>query len=105
MKLEVLILSFKMKIPLLGIMHLFASQPFDDMLHFHKEKYNWQYWCYIDGCETKALPMPEKYAKLMLAIWIAINHEKTKQWYFRNRDFMLLHPSTKYWIEEKLSKL
>ena len=77
--------------------------------HQNRAKHHWQYWCLIeeDTASIKALPMPDKYRKEMLADWIgagkATNSKlTTKEWYYANRDYMTLHPATKYWIEQQL---
>lgn len=79
--------------------------------HQHRGKHHWQYWLLKEDNGTlKALPMPDKYRKEMLADWIgagkAINGKNdAKDWYYKNRHKMILHPATKYWIEQQLNSL
>lgn len=77
--------------------------------HQNRGKHHWQYWCLIeeDTNTIKAMPMPDKYRKEMLADWIGAGKASksgltTKEWYYANRDYMTLHPATKYWIEQQL---
>jgi hypothetical protein len=51
--------------------------------------------------------MPDIYMKEMLCDWVgagvAITGErKTKEWYEKNKDKVVLHPDTRKWIEEQL---
>lgn len=79
--------------------------------HQHRGKHHWQYWLLKeDSGKLIALPMPDKYRKEMLADWIgtgkAINGKNdVKDWYYKNRQNMILHPATKFWIEKELKSL
>lgn len=76
--------------------------------HQRRNKHHWQYWvlCEDEGA-TKVLPMPPKYIKEMLADWrgagrAITGEDNTPEWYSQNRHKMLLHDSTREWIEEQL---
>ena len=54
-----------------------------------------------------ALPMPDKYRRELLADWRAAGRaytgkDNTQAWYAERRDKIILHPSTRRWIEEQL---
>lgn len=56
---------------------------------------------------SHALPMPERYAREMVADWMgagrAITGEwKTPKWYWENRHNMVLHPDTRAYVESEL---
>lgn len=76
--------------------------------HQHRGKHHWQHWVLKEDSGTlKALPMPDVYKKEMFADWIgaslAINGQNNvKEWYYNNRKHMILHSSTKFWIEHQL---
>src|SRR5665648_13357 len=69
--------------------------------HQKRNKHHWQYWLLkCDDGGTKALDMPLKHCKEMLADWIgtglAITGKKeVADWYLRNKDNMKLHPNTR----------
>lgn len=83
---------------------------FDEAWNHHQKRnpHHWQYWVLReDDGATKALDMPMRYRKEMLADWrgagIAINgRDETPEWYRRNRDKMILHPDVRAWIEYEL---
>ena len=76
--------------------------------HQHHNKHHWQYWILRgDSGETKALPMPIRYAKEMLADWRGAGRaitgkDNTLEWYQKNKHKMVLHNLTRYWIESEL---
>ena len=76
--------------------------------HQKRNKHHWQYWILReDDGDTKILPMPLKYMKEMLADWRGAGKaqgygDNTEEWYNKNKDKMMLHHSTKKWIEEQL---
>ncbi len=78
-------------------------------LHHQKlgGKHHWQYWLLrLDSGITKALYMPDRYRREMLADWrgagLALGKPDTAGWYEANRDKMQLHPETRAWIEQQL---
>ena len=89
---------------------LHIEQDFDLawLKHQHRGKHHWQYWVSIeDNGGLKAIDMPLKYKKEMLADWIGAGKAITgkndvKTWYYANRHKMVLHPATKYWVEKQL---
>jgi len=55
------------------------------------------------------LPMPDKYRREMLADWrgagrAITGEDNTYDWYLENRDKILLHPDTRYWVEGELAR-
>lgn len=54
----------------------------------------------------KALPMPDKYRREMVADWRgagkAYGNDDTKGWYMKNRANIILHPETRKWVELEL---
>ena len=83
---------------------------FDAAWNHHQKcnPHHWQYWVLReDDGGTKALTMPMRYRKEMLADWrgagMAINgKDDTPNWYRKNRGNMLLHPDVQAWIEYEL---
>lgn len=88
-----------------------------DVAWNHHEKYNkhhWQFWVLItdDGGvdlgsdKYRPLPMPDRYRKEMLADWKgagkAVGKPNTKEWYLKNYKNMILHPDTRYWVDQQL---
>lgn len=61
----------------------------------------------LDISGLRALPMPERFRKEMLADWRGAGRSAkgglpTREWYLKRRDIMILHPETRRWIEEQL---
>jgi hypothetical protein len=57
--------------------------------------------------EHKALPMPDRYRREMLADWRGAGRaisgkDDTLAWYMKNRKRLMLHPDTRNWIEWQL---
>lgn len=54
----------------------------------------------------KALPMPDRYRREMLADWRgagrAYGNADTAGWYMKNRQGIILHPETREWVEREL---
>lgn len=67
---------------------------------YKRKVYNW------NGEISIREPMPEVYAREMLADWRgagrALGNPDTKAWYLANKDNMKLHPNTRAWIEYQL---
>ena len=76
--------------------------------HQKRNKHHWQYWLLqCDSGELKALDIPLKYQKEMLADWRgagkAINgKDDTKSWYLKNKDNIIIHPEVREFIEKSL---
>ena len=77
-------------------------------LSHQRNKHHWQAWISIaDGGNFAALPMPEKYAREMLADWTgagrAISGEPNpRSWYLANRSKMVLHAQTRDFCEDMM---
>lgn len=88
--------------------------------HVHFNKHHWQYWTLIDDPEsrlnrfvgplscTKALMMPEKYAREMVADWFGAGRAITgkwdaKNWYEDRKEGIVLHPETRKLVETLLA--
>jgi len=54
--------------------------------------------------DYKALEMPQRYCREMVADWYEKNSSKndTASWYAKNRDKIVLHPRTREWVEQQL---
>ena len=76
--------------------------------HQKVSKHHWQYWVYpTDGAaEWRAIDMPEKYRREMLADWIGAGRAQGTNdvvgWYDKNKDKLVLHPGTRSWIEGEI---
>lgn len=75
--------------------------------HYHYNPHHWQWWVVmLDGKVHKVLPMSDEYRREMLADWLAVSRMPGRQkmipWYMKNRNFMLLHPDTRRWVEDRL---
>jgi hypothetical protein len=85
---------------------------FDRAWNHHQKanKHHWQYWVLTtdsDEPRTKALPMPEKYIREMVADWMGAGLAITGrmeviEWYGKNATKMLLHPRSRARVEELL---
>lgn len=89
-----------------------VSDAFDRAWLHHQKvggKHHWQYWVLPkDDGTLKALEMPERYVREMVADWrgagraIAGPGASTVDWYAANRQKMTLHPSTRLRVETLL---
>jgi len=76
--------------------------------HQKRNKHHWQWWVLrLDDGGVKAVPMPDKYRREMLADWRGAGKAKglsdnTKEWYLLNSTKMILHMETRTWIEGQL---
>ena len=78
--------------------------------HHHKRnKHHWQYWVLAFEGEYRALDIPMRYRKEMLADWRAagraLGQPDTKKWYLENRYDMLLSRDTRAWVAGELGVL
>jgi hypothetical protein len=75
------------------------------LLHQRRNPHHWQYWYFIqDNDPNFPLPMPEKYAREMVADWAGAGRAitgkwETAAWYEKNKDKILLHPDTRSFVE------
>ena len=88
-----------------------VSDAFDlAWLHHQKVggKHHWQYWILpLDDGGFKALPMPDKYRREMVADWRGAGRAQGKgddvlSWYDANRERMILATETREWVEAEL---
>lgn len=76
--------------------------------HQHANPHHWQHWVLReDDGGTKALEMPERFVREMVADWMgagrAMGHgNDALPWYLRNRGKMVLHPETEELVEHLL---
>ena len=75
--------------------------------HQHASPHHWQHWVLReDNGDTKVLPMPERYAREMVADWMgagrALGKPDTRGWYEANKDKQQLHPETRALVERLL---
>ena len=75
------------------------------LLHIHRNPHHWNFWIVSDD-KPKALPMPEKYVREMIADWRSVARVlKTagaEQWYMKNRNRIILHEETRKLVEKLL---
>lgn len=70
--------------------------------HQKSNKHHWQYWVLTtdsDEPRTKALPIPEKYCREMVADWVGAGiaitgRMEVGEWYSKNKNKMIIHPFT-----------
>lgn len=75
--------------------------------HQHHNPHHYQYWTLReDSGKVKALSMPMKYLREMLADWhgagAALGKPDTRAWYLRNREHIVLHPDDRFAVERLL---
>lgn len=75
--------------------------------HWQNNPHHWQYWCGGDG--SMLTPMPERYAREMVADWygaaMAQGKEDCWAWYRKNRSRYLIVDATHARIEQYLLAL
>ena len=93
-----------------GYMH----SPGDDLAfdtawlhHQNRNSHHYQYWILLrDDGDITVLEMPEADWKEMLADWRGAGRAQgspdTKAWYLRNRERIILHPTTRFNVEGEL---
>jgi hypothetical protein len=87
-----------------------VSDEFDRAWLHHQKvggKHHWQYWVLpLDDGGFRALEMPDRYRREMVADWRgagrALGKPDTCGWYSVNRDNMILHPTTREWVEAEI---
>lgn len=79
--------------------------------HQHRNPHHWQHWVLRrDDGGVRVLPMPQKFVREMVADWMGAGRVITGKWdvagwYSKNRDTILLAPSTRYDVERLLSEV
>ena len=78
--------------------------------HQHFNAHHWQHWVLRqDDGSFRALPMPERFAREMVADWIGAGRAQGKPdvrgWYAANREKLLLDPATRSYVERLLERL
>lgn len=79
----------------------------DKAKHTGYAKFEWQYWIRFKNGKIIPEDIPVRHMKEMLAHMIVISKlsgEGLHQWYFNNKDKMMLSEPTKYWIERRIVK-
>jgi uncharacterized protein DUF5662 len=79
------------------------------LLHQHRNDHHWQAWVLReDDGDMKLLPMADGARRELLADWrgagraITGKAGGTPAWYLKNRERILLHPKTRFWVEAML---
>jgi len=76
--------------------------------HKAKNKHHWQYWTDFTDGDLILLPMPPKYVAEMLCDWVGAGKaynkgkwtiETLRTWYQKNKDKIVLHNSTQFYID------
>jgi hypothetical protein len=81
------------------------------LLHQRRNPHHWQYWYLMqDNDPNFPLPIPEKYAREMVADWAGAGRAITGKWevaawYEMNKGKILLHPDTRLFVENLLRGL
>ena len=76
--------------------------------HQNRGKHHWQWWCLaLDDGGTRALAMPDRYRREMLADWRGAGRaihgsDDCLPWYDANRKKMRLHYETRRWVEDQI---
>ena len=88
-----------------------VSDAFDRAWLHHQTvggKHHWQYWVLPkDDGTLKALEMPDRYRREMVADWRGAGKAITgsndsRKWYAANRDNQVLHPATRAWVDAEI---
>lgn len=80
------------------------------LLHQRRNPHHWQHWVLMqDDGPALPLPMPEKYAREMVADWAGAGRAITGKWevadwYENNKEKIILHPETRQFTEILLGK-
>ena len=81
--------------------------------HIHHNPHHWQHWLLFEdenGGKPKALEMPKEHALEMVADWWSFswrsgNLREVFGWYGEHRDRIVLHPSTRKYVESVLGEI
>lgn len=99
--------AFKFGLAELAPFGYFAKDRFNVAWLYHQRRnpHHWQYWYLMqDNDPDFPLPMPEKYAREMLADWMGAGRAITgkwdvKTWYEKNKEVIKIHPDTRVFVE------
>jgi hypothetical protein len=75
------------------------------LYHQKRNPHHWQYWYLMNDSDPHLpLPMPEKYAREMVADWAGAGRAITGKWevcawYEKNKNKIILHPDTREFVE------
>jgi len=78
------------------------------LYHIHRNPHHWQFWLlHEDDGPIKNIAIPMKYLKEMLCDWRGAGRaitgkDNTPDWYFKNREKIILRIVNRRWIEKKL---
>jgi hypothetical protein len=81
------------------------------LLHQRRNSHHWQAWILRnDDGSVKTLPMPERFAREMVADWIGAGRaisgrQNPRPWYEDNKHKMQLHPDTRRLVERVMAEL
>jgi len=81
------------------------------LFHQWRNPHHWQYWYLMqDNDPDFPLPMPEKYAREMVADWAGAGRAITGkwevgEWYRKNKEKIRLYPDTREFVEGLIEKL
>ena len=73
--------------------------------HYHVSPHHWEHWLFRnDRGATFPLPMPEHFAREMVADWMGAGRAITgrweiAEWYAKNRERIELHPQTRVLVD------
>lgn len=86
-----------------------AAFEFAWFLHQKRNRHHWQWWVLPENNSgVRVLPMHEKYRLEMLADWLGAGRAQgtpdVVRWYAKNCNKMILHASTREWIENELRR-
>jgi hypothetical protein len=75
--------------------------------HWTRNPHHWEYWCGGDG--AMLTPMPEHYAREMVADWCGASRGYTGRWditawYAANRERIILHPTTRALVDQLVAE-
>ena len=78
--------------------------------HQRRNPHHWQYWYLLqDEGPDIMIPMPEAFAREMVADWAGAGRTYTgkwsvQEWYEKNKDKILIHPDTRMLVESLIAE-
>lgn len=78
--------------------------------HWHVNPHHWEYWLRLNGeCVLKPMPIPEKFAREMVADWMGAGraytgHWDVRGWYTANAGRIRLAPETRSFVEALIER-
>lgn len=79
--------------------------------HQHRNPHHWQHWLLReDSGKLKTLEIPDKFVREMVADWMGAGRAITGrwevgEWYYKNRDTIQLHPTTRAHVELTIAEV